>query len=302
MNSSQLEQLISGYLDGELSPNRKQEVERLLQSDPAAKRLYDEFMAIRNEFRLIQRRNLPHDFQKNLFERIDKETVSVAGKLVEKTTSVDFTLPPASSARQRQHTKNRTKNAWSPQLKTVRFLAPVAIVFLIAVAVFVSGIVNQGQQTASVPPANIEQPNFEPQGMRVDVIPPPLPGVNSIPPNESLQSLAIIDGKPVLEVPCRLSVSAQDSQFVPTLLADSGYPYVIREVGTQNITVYEFELPLDQLLPFLSIMYSNEEFKNYKLPAGVVDLLHRPTKPADDQEASHSVASIIVRLNVAKEE
>jgi len=308
MTPLQLEQLISGYIDGELSPNRKREVERLLQSDPTAKRLYDEFMAIGNELRQIQRRNLPHDFQKKLFERINAETVSISGKLVEQTTSADFTLPsPVKTAQkwqrqQNQQQQSRTKKTWLSRLKRSWVLALPPAVLLVGLVVLIASNVKRGEQTAYIPENDPVSPAIVDSGdtESVEIIPPSLPGAKSIPGNELLQSLAMKDGKPILEIPCSLSAEARDNQFIPTLLADHGYSFVIRENGNKNVTVYEFELPFDQLLPFIALMYNNsDEFKSYKLPRAAIDLLHRPSE-ITEHSGEPSPISIVVRLNVAK--
>ena len=300
MDSLQLEQLISGYVDDELSPTGKQEVERLLQSDPEAKKLYDEFLAIRNEIQSIQRCNLPHDFQKKLFERIDAETVSISGKLVEQTTSVDFTTPvPGKSISAEQ--KKAAKFQWVSLLKNPRILAPSVAVLLVGLAVLIGSVANRNNQIALMPP---DGPNVTVPVAPIDIeIPdPPLPGRATVAGDGSQQSLAMKDGKPILEVPCGLSAEARDGQFIPTLLADNGYSFVVRENGTKNVTVYEFEMPLNQLLPFIMMMYSNvEEFKNYKLPVGVIELLHRPSEASPLPDSHPPATSIIVRLNVTKE-
>lgn len=300
MNSVQLEQLISGYLDDELSPNRKQEVASLLQADPAAKKLYEEFVNIRNEIRHTRRYNLPHDFQQKLFERLDAETIFVSGKPVEKTTSVDFTIPvqaerrPAWQSDQQTINRNGFRAKFLHRLKNLRVLASVSIVLLIGVSVFlINPFSGDNRETALIVPDDpaVVAPEDSPK----DVPPPALPEGGSVSETTGNHELAIKDGKPVVEIACQLSPTARDDEYFPKMLADRGYSYVVRENGNKAVTVYEFELPVDQLLPFISsLMHSNrDEIVDYKLPDAFLSLLHRPGE-------NRTVDTIIVRLNVSK--
>ena len=303
MNSVQLEQLISGYLDDELSPNRKLEVENLLKSDPTAKKLYDEFVNIRYEIRHIRRQNLPLDFQQKLFERIDSETVSISGKHIEQTTSVDFTLPVA--AKQMPSLPKEPRQSRLPifrakilrPLRNPRLWACSAVVLLVCFSFFIFDFFGPNPETAFVPP--IVPPDVQPvePGTEIEVPPPSLPGGGSISGDVASHALALKDGKPVVEVTCELSPTARDGQYIPTLLADSGYSYTIRENGNRAVTVYEFELPFDQIFPFISqMMRSRDEIENYQLPDAIITLMHRPAGMGDDQVAD----TIIMRLNVSK--
>lgn len=309
MNSLQLEQLISGYLDDELSPNRKREVENLLQSDPAAKKLYDEFMNIRNEIRNARRHNLPHDFQQKLFERIDAETVSISGKTVEQTTLVDFTAPAQTERKPDWQTGHETgsdkisskisqKPFWQ-RLKNPRVWAFPVIALLIGGSFFFADVFNGNRDTATVidNPVAVD-PNDSSQAPYIP--PPSLSAGGSASEIGASHELATKDGKPVVEVSCELSAAARDEQYIPNLLADAGYSYVIRENGNKAVTVYEFELPTEQLFPFLaSLKHANQDaIKGYKLPDGIISLLHRPAETGDTPTAD----TIIMRLNVLNEE
>jgi len=308
MNSLQLEQLISGYLDDELSPNRKLEVKNLLQSDPAAKKLYEDLVFLRNEIRNVRRRNLPFDFQKQLFERIDRETVSISGKLVEQTTSVDFTQPVVAEPQPEWQDRGiitKTKHwrsALPERLKNpgVWVFPVLALVMGFAFFAFYS----KDQDVAIVPPTPpvLHDPGGSPDApAEFYVPPPPLDLAVSIQGNATNHGLAYNqDGKPVVEVTLQLSPAARDSQYIPKLLADSGYSYVIRENGNKPVTVYEFEMPTDKLFPLLSLMYHSkrDEILEYKLPEGILTLLHRPTEPGLLEPATES--TVIVRLNATR--
>ena len=311
MNSVQLEQLISGYLDNELSPKRKLEVEALLQSDATAKKLYDEFVNIRNEIRQARRYNLPHDFQQKLFERIDAETVSISGKRVEQTTSVDFTAPVPQTRKQSDwqedgetNRKSKSRRRSEFRIQFLRRLKNPRILVFPAVALLIGGLfffadMAKNRETAVVVP--FESPVVtEPLGApRERIIPPgPLAQGGSVSGTNVNQTLATKDGKPIVEVSCELSSTARDGLYIPTLLADSGYDYTIRENGNKAVTVYEFEMPMEELLSLISLLKyaSREEITAYKLPDGILTLLHRPAESDNNQ----AVDTIIIRLNVLK--
>ncbi len=299
MNTLQLEQLISGYIDNELSSGRKQEVENLLQLDPAAKKLYEEFLAIRKEIRHTRRHNLPHDFQKNLFNRIDRETVSISGKLVEQTTSVDFTSPVKAKA---SPDRNKSNGKLSRSVLLSRLKNPVvwgipAAVLLIGIVFFAANFGGKDQQTAFVSP---EQPTGG-ATEEIYVPPRPLSDGGSIPESGANHALMMKDGKPIVEVMLELSPTARDNEYVAKLLADNGYSFAMRENGNKAVTVYEFEMQMDQLLPLIAMMYANrEEIKSYKLPDAILPLLQR-TSASSDTLSETPPSTIIVRLNVSKD-
>jgi len=301
MNTLQLEQLISGYIDGELSPGRKSEVENLLQHDPAAKKLYKELMFLRKEIRQIRRRNLPHDFQKKLFERIDRETVSIAGKLVEQSTSVDFTLPVA-DVRQKQEfavTPQGSRFRLARRLKHPRVLALPVAVLMITLVFVVFSFRAGNQNTAHLSPPTDVPVIDEPTP---SVPPPPLPGRDRFPGNPTVQPLTFRDGKPVVEVTLDLSQAARDGEYIPKLLADNGYAWVKRENGNKAVTVYEFEMPAERLLPMIALLYaSRDEVLDYTLPEGILSLLHRPMPPGDSDLQEPAVSTIVMHWVVSKD-
>jgi len=303
MNSLQLEQLISGYLDDELLPKQKREVKNLLQSDPAAKKLYEELESIRNEIRNIRRHNLPFDFQKQLFERIDRETVTISGKLVEQTTSVDFTNPFVTEPQpewQDRTTIIKGKHWRSKLLERLKHPGVWAIpVVALVVGLTIFTFYPKDQDTAFVPPVQpiVDDPGDLP--VEPDFPPPPLPDAGSISESATNHGLVYKNGKPIVEVTLKLSPTARDSQYIPKLLADSGYSYTIRENGTKPVTVYEFEIPAERLLPLILQLYSSpKEILEYKLPDGILTLLHRPAEPGLMEPTVEP--TVIVHLNAMR--
>ena len=315
MTPLQLEQLISGYLDDELSVERKLEAEILLQSDSTAKTLYDELLAMRNEIRNTRRQNLPFDFQQRLFERIDRETVFISGKPVEKNTTVDFTQPATRSPvaepmPEWQRPDPATRGTWLTagllaHLRNPRVWAvpTVAVALVVGLTLFAVHFYSGDRQIAQVPPVipPVIDPVVSPGEQNGTNVPPsPLADGDNIPGSAASQPLEVINGKPVVEVSLTLSQKAQDGHYIPKLLADCGYSYIIRENGNKPVTVYEFEMPVDQLLPLITLMYlSREEIVDYKLPDAILTLLHRPAEPGLLEPATES--TVIVRLKALKD-
>jgi len=313
MNPLQLELLISGYLDDELSPNRKLEVKNLLQSDPAANKLYEDLMSIRNEIRKVRHHNLPFDFQKRLFERIDRETVALSGKFVEKTTSVDFTQSAVADAQSEWQTRATTIKAkhWHSVLlerglKNPGVWVVPVVALVIGFAVFAFYPKDREVAVIPQPPPSVDVvPSSSSNGLPY-YPPPALSADGGIPENTSNHGLSYSkDGKPIVEVMLKLSPAARDSQYIPKLLADCGYSYLIRENGNKSVTVYEFEMPADKLFPLLTLMYHSkrDEILEYKFPDGILTLLHRPVEPGlmePTTETSIAESTIIVRLNATR--
>jgi anti-sigma factor RsiW len=61
-----LERLISAYLDGEVTPEERREVERALERDPQARRLYEELREVRALLRGLREREAPPDLEESV--------------------------------------------------------------------------------------------------------------------------------------------------------------------------------------------------------------------------------------------
>jgi len=111
--------------------------------------------------------------------------------------------------------------------------------------------------------------------------------------------LAYKDGKLIVEVMCELSPSARISQYIPKLLADNGFHYMMRENSNKPVTVYEFEISREQILQILAMLENSnrEELKSYKYPDAFLTLLNRSPETGDTPGETLAVSTVIVRLN-----
>ncbi len=68
MNGFPHDELLSAYLDDELSPAERAEVEKLLATDPAARRSLEQLRAVSEQVRSLPRQNLGEDLSKHALE------------------------------------------------------------------------------------------------------------------------------------------------------------------------------------------------------------------------------------------
>ena len=78
MKSDSAHHLLSAYLDGELSPGERDEVERLLSESPAAWQELKELEQIRELLRQLPRENLPNTFASRILQECQKTSPASA--------------------------------------------------------------------------------------------------------------------------------------------------------------------------------------------------------------------------------
>jgi hypothetical protein len=69
MNQEKREEFISAFLDGELSPTEEAQVRKRMESDPATRHLYEDFLALRKKFRQLPRQTLSEDFSDSVLAK-----------------------------------------------------------------------------------------------------------------------------------------------------------------------------------------------------------------------------------------
>ena len=74
------EELLSAYLDDELSTSQKVDVEQALASQPELRKLHDELLAIREGLKCVAKRPAPEKFVDSVLARIQVTPVSVSGQ------------------------------------------------------------------------------------------------------------------------------------------------------------------------------------------------------------------------------
>jgi hypothetical protein len=293
MNSLQLEQLIGCYIDDELPPDRMVEVERLLRYNTMAKKIYDELMSIRKELQHIPRRNVKYDFQERLFTRIDAAITGCTKETVSQWSYQEETIPE-----QPQLIKKNPVN-W-----IISSIAVIACIICCVVVWQNSYRTETNNVAVNSPPSGIghvtpETPN-EPY-----FPPPPLSAYRHIPSGSGLQTgaqmMITTDKLIIVEVSCRLTADAYEKQYIPKLLADAGFPFMIRQNGNKKVTVYEFQTTLQDFMPIVSQLYTDRDnVLNYRLSDAFLSLLQRPE--GAPKNVAGPTTLVQIRFNVLTDE
>ena len=66
------EELISAYVDGELTDEEQRQVKQLLSEDEAARQLFAEFQSLRSSLRSLPAESVDHEFSKEILERVEQ--------------------------------------------------------------------------------------------------------------------------------------------------------------------------------------------------------------------------------------
>lgn len=79
MNDRNLEERLSAYLDGELSPPERDEVRRLLEKSPEARRELEELTALSETVQSLPRQSAPDETASAVLKRIERDSLFGAG-------------------------------------------------------------------------------------------------------------------------------------------------------------------------------------------------------------------------------
>jgi len=326
MTPLQLEQLVSGYIDRELPPSRMLEVERLLHNDADARKLHDSFLLIRKKIKAIPKRNLPANFQKNLFRQIEMEVVPYAGSLVRQGTGQVVgqgkadTIKAAQATSSLQETPKTTPAMNWGRFQTAntsfsrfsgilqRFRNPRVLVFpVLAIVLGLAFYFADGLKTNSLThrpsPHETTSPLEAPQNDEVAqppyYPPPPLPtgGVGN--PQSDHPVNFLDDAETItVEIGCRLTADAKTSQYIPKLLADSGFEWVMRQNGSRMSTTYEFKTTPEHLIPLMTQLHGNHKnVLSLTMPSNFLQFFIR-TDSDSPPKTIGPATPILVRINV----
>lgn len=75
MNPEPREELISAYLDNELAPQERAEVERMMAEEPALRKLHEELAALRATMQALPRHKLDHDLGPAVLRRAERSVL-----------------------------------------------------------------------------------------------------------------------------------------------------------------------------------------------------------------------------------
>ncbi len=137
MTMEHREELISAYLDGEVTPEERAQVEQWLANDPAMRRLHDELRGVRDSVQALPRHALDLDLAPLVLRRAEQEVLS--GE-------------PRTGPVQIASTANASVPSWSARRTWRRVLWPaVAIAAALAIKAFEAPPATKERQVATAP-------------------------------------------------------------------------------------------------------------------------------------------------------
>lgn len=75
------EELLSAYLDGEVSPGEREQVQQLLQNQPEIQAQLDQLIVVRDQLRALPRQKAPDDFVSSILDRVELSQIENSSKL-----------------------------------------------------------------------------------------------------------------------------------------------------------------------------------------------------------------------------
>jgi len=262
MNTAQMEQWISGYIDGELSASENAQVEALLAQDPLARRIQEDYLRIRNAFlRAMEspQPKLPTDFRARIIAKANRRAAG-------------------------------TPTAWSPSSFWKRLSSPRVWAFPLAavcIALMVTAYSHRpadtdtgGRTVAVVSEPQIEQPGEAPMIAQRHtnpdwIAPPPMPGtetiVETLTPEAQRQKAADTLLAKGVEFICRPSDSADSADIGPfenrllSLLSDRDISWQKSMRGKKPQCVYEISMTVGEMESFLKDIATQAEESGWTL-------------------------------------
>lgn len=255
MNTAQLEQLISGYIDDELSRSERERAEALLQNDPRAAKIKSDYLAIRNLFLKRKAVVLPRGFSRSVMNEIKR-------------------LP----------SPRRKSSLWSvpKRLSNVRVWAfPVAAV---SIALFLTFFTQRAPKIGLPELAQNIIPAQSEMKPPVWIAPPPMPGIitvtEQLSPQEMQQKsldLLIVKGA---DFRCRQNVNSTVSfgsvsfeNRLLILLSERKIHWQKSTLAESAHSVYEISASVEVLLPLLQDVSELAKALNWELEPPV-EFLH----------------------------
>jgi hypothetical protein len=111
-NDLELEELISAYVDGELTGDEQSLVERALRESPRCRQVHDEFVAMRGSLQSLPREELDPDFTRRVLEkirRVPQKPPAAANSNGQVQGSLSAALMGPTSSREREAPVRRTE-------------------------------------------------------------------------------------------------------------------------------------------------------------------------------------------------
>jgi hypothetical protein len=235
MNRTEIEELLSAYMDDELSPQNKAKVEVLVKTNPQAKSILDGYLFVR---RAIQQES--SSFQYN----------APAGFTVQVLATIDAQETPSKAF---QGTMYGTVSRWSnPRI----FAHPLAVLICaVLIGLFYRDVttdtpVTVSQNTPSLGPATISVP-----GELEPVVPAPLAGSGGAISQEDIPAQPEKPFKFICRADSRAENATSVSTVFPQVFAKHEIPWTKSTSGTAN--TYEISVSSETLLKILDDLREN---------------------------------------------
>ncbi len=158
MQDFDVNELIGGYIDGELSADQRSTVERLLAENAEYRKLHDELLAVRSQLHLLPTFSLPADFSERIVRRIQSEAFAsnVVSVATEEAQTVQLAALPVTSPAAASSPLQKLFPAVSRKRALFRtFAASTAAALVVGVIFFRSSL---SPEITKLPPPKIKIP------------------------------------------------------------------------------------------------------------------------------------------------
>lgn len=272
MKREELEILISAYVDDELSPEKKADVEALVRSDSLAREIRDEYMNVRNVFQSCakaMRQSVPADFSKQVLQVIDRSA--------DTRPTVRSGEPYSASA----------ANSWRERIRdNPRILAYPVLVLCIALLLTVSNRNSEEKIAVNDPGQTV------PSGGTLEPIPGEsdenLPAFIPKTPLGDIEKTTLGTNPNVLPksknlvIICKIAKDKQNPTFFPNLFAQHGVEGWTQRTGgiaTGANSVYEAKIVRDTLQSIINELKENNVSVQIQIVEKTVDELPETGEP-----------------------
>ena len=235
MNQIELEELLSAYMDGELSPQNKKKVEALLKTDSQAKSILRGYLAVRKAMTGTLQHQVPAGFTTKVLAAIDATTP-----------------PPKAFESTRYETLSETPVRWKNPRIYAYPLAVLICALLIGIFHRPDNRREGGRQTADGRQPTVGQTvdNGQPDEM---IIPAPLAGdAGTLSPSASPIQPEVLED---LKFLCKVENAASASTIFARVFAKHEVPWKSTS-GTETV-VYEISVSSEMLRKILADLRTN---------------------------------------------
>jgi hypothetical protein len=300
MNQEKREEFVSAFLDGELTSAEELEVRKRMESDPATRHQYDDFLALRETFRQLPRESLPKDFSEKVLAKARSRKSELTRRAREQTPQWGDTFQRSESTSSptgslfRRFTRPRT-------LLWPGLALSVALLFMLMQGNFgvfngtgnvaVNELSSDSQENPQVAPKTLTPPDMvaTPKNDVPDdsVTPPPM-SLEVGPSAEDLEKMAPHLMNPpekvvVYEIDLTLDATAFRRKKMAQILAKEMVSWTKKSDPEDGTTILETHISPDLLVRVLQAVAAEPEaFTKVEIPPAV-ELLVQQNLPSEKE-------------------